>query len=342
MADQFIKDAWYVAAGAGEVGGRPLGRTICGEPVVLFRTSGGNVAAISDFCPHRKYPLSRGEVVRGQIQCGYHGLRFDGEGRCVHIPSQEAIPEHGLNARRYPVVERHGLIFLWIGDDGAADETRLPDWSWNTDPEWTAVYGYHYVKTSYLLLIDNLQDLSHLPFVHNVTFGGAGFAENPISVEIVDEVVKSRREIPGGPQSVLVRATGRFDHDGPIDRWQTSEFYLPSYVLVLLGAGEVGGEVTPHHAVINSVTPETQTTSHYFWSVARRFGLRDDAVSDLFRDITHRAFDEDQLVLEAQQQAILEDRSGNPLAAVQADRAGLAARRLIASRLRTAHLAAAE
>src|SRR5262245_23096571 len=107
MTTPFLRDQWYVAAMSAEVTDAPLGRTICNEPIVLFRPSSGGIAALEDRCPHRKAPLSLGRMCDGHIECAYHGIQFDGGGVCRLIPSQHAIPR-GLTARSYPVVDRRG------------------------------------------------------------------------------------------------------------------------------------------------------------------------------------------------------------------------------------------
>ena len=77
----FLRNAWYVAALDSELGAAPLARTICGEPLVLYRTASGRPVAMRDRCAHRGAPLLRGKVVGETIQCGYHGLRYDASGR---------------------------------------------------------------------------------------------------------------------------------------------------------------------------------------------------------------------------------------------------------------------
>src|SRR4051812_33235300 len=115
MTERFLRNQWYVAATAREIGTIPLARLICCEPVVLYRGQSGKVAALEDRCPHRKAPLSKGEVVGDDIRCGYHGVQFDAAGACTNIPSQPTIPR-GFCAKSYPVVERNALIFIWMGD----------------------------------------------------------------------------------------------------------------------------------------------------------------------------------------------------------------------------------
>src|SRR5688572_19025646 len=105
----FLRNCWYAAALSAEIGTRPFARTICGEPIVLFRTEGGRLAALEDRCAHRHAPLALGRVTGETIECGYHGLRYASDGRCVHVPGQASIPPRLLVAA-YPVVERHGWV----------------------------------------------------------------------------------------------------------------------------------------------------------------------------------------------------------------------------------------
>ena len=71
-----VSRAWYIACRAGDLGRRPIRRTILGMPIVLFRGAGGSPGALLDRCPHRNVPLSMGSVEQGLLQCGYHGWRF--------------------------------------------------------------------------------------------------------------------------------------------------------------------------------------------------------------------------------------------------------------------------
>ena len=83
-----LRDAWYIGAWADEIGGEPLARRICGEPIVLFRDRQGSAAALADRCCHRAAPLSMGTIVEDGIQCGYHGLIFDAAGTASISPGK--------------------------------------------------------------------------------------------------------------------------------------------------------------------------------------------------------------------------------------------------------------
>lgn len=135
MATSFLRNCWYVAGWASEVGERPLVRTICNEPLLFFRDAEGAVRALSDRCPHRKAPLSTGSIESGEITCGYHGIRFNAEGRCLHVPGGLSFGSN-FAVRAYPVEQMHGFIFIWMGDPAKADTALIPDFSENEKPGW--------------------------------------------------------------------------------------------------------------------------------------------------------------------------------------------------------------
>jgi phenylpropionate dioxygenase-like ring-hydroxylating dioxygenase large terminal subunit len=132
---------------------------------------------------------------------------------------------------------------------------------------------------------------------------------------------------------------------GKIDRWQFLEFRPPIYARSTLGAREAGSDLpfgTPTHVVLNSFTPETERTTHYFWSTVRSWGLDDAKVSKIYKDMTDLAFAEDARMVELQQQLIDSDPSGTPLVSLAFDRAALAARRIIKRKLEEESQAAAQ
>jgi phenylpropionate dioxygenase-like ring-hydroxylating dioxygenase large terminal subunit len=329
----FLRNQWYTAATSAELGEKPLARTICNEPLALFRGQGGRVAALTDRCPHRKAPLSSGEVVGGDIQCGYHGIRFAPDGACTHVPGNALIGRN-FRARSFPVREMHGLIFVWLGDASSADPSLIPDFSENAKAGWTGVHGTLYVKANYQLLIDNILDLTHVVFVHKTTLAGGGVAETPLEIEIERDVVRAQRLMRNVDTAPIYKAARNLH--GKIDRWQFLEFRPPIYARLTLGAREAGSELafgTPTHVVLNSFTPETERTTHYFWSTVRPWGLDDANVSKIYKDMTDLAFAEDARIVEQQQQLIDSDTSGAPLVSLAFDRAGVGARRIIKRKL---------
>ena len=328
-----LLDHWYVAAKAKEVGREPLARTICGVPLVLYRKADGGIVALDDRCPHRRYPLSKGKLVGDDIQCGYHGIRFGSDGACALIPAQREIPR-GFATRAFPAVERSALVHVFMGDPAKADAGAILDFPENVAEGWAAVDGYRHVEANNLLVIDNLLDLTHLTFVHVGTLAGPGIQENPLVVTTEGDLVRARRVMPDVEPAPIFRIMREFG--GRIDRYQNITFMPPNHVHIRIDAtppGEADDPDKVHHVVINHLTPETERTTHYFWSVARRLRLGDADVSRKLYEMNRNAFEEDAEVLRLQQQ-MLDAEGARPggegvLANLASDSASAAARRVL-------------
>ena len=124
----YLRNTWYVAAWASELGANQLlARTVLDEPLVFFRDVDGKPVALIDRCPHRFAPLSQGKILGNSVQCPYHGLQFGVDGRCTHNP-HGPIPA-AAKLKTYPLLERFGAIWIWMGDATKADESALADLS---------------------------------------------------------------------------------------------------------------------------------------------------------------------------------------------------------------------
>jgi phenylpropionate dioxygenase-like ring-hydroxylating dioxygenase large terminal subunit len=309
----FIRNAWYIAAWDDELGEKPLARRILNEPVVLFRDRAGKAAAIADRCCHRGTPLSLGEVVDGGLQCGYHGMVFDGAGRCVHIPGQDRIPEKAL-VPSYPVVERDRFIWIWMGEAANADPARIIDVPWHRDREqWGHRHALLPIKASYLLMIDNLMDLTHLGYVHKRTVGGNPSQHVDAKMETSrtqNGVRFTRWMLDSPPPPTYVAAYG---FKGRVDRWQEFEWVAPSSVLQWTGAKDAGQgayegvrDGSFQFKIFHGLTPESETSCLYFWAAANGFKVDDAAAADEFAAALAVTFDEDKTIVEHQQRRLTE------------------------------------
>ena len=196
MAATFPLNAWYAAAWDVDLKHALFPRTICGKHVVMYRQSNGQVCALEDACWHRLVPLSKGRLDGDTVVCGYHGLKFNAQGRCTYMPSQDTINPSAC-VRSYPVVERHRFIWLWMGDPALADPALVPDMHWNDDPAWAGDGKTIHVKCDYRLVVDNLMDLTHEAFVHGSSIGNDHVAEAPFDVTHGDKTVTVTRWMNG-------------------------------------------------------------------------------------------------------------------------------------------------
>ena len=167
----WVRNAWYVAGWLSEIEpGAIHARTIIDQPLVLYRTADGGMAALEDRCCHRFAPLSMGRLEGDDLRCMYHGLKFAPDGRCIEIPGQKLIPQSAC-VRRYPVAVRGSWVWIWMGDAAAADPAAIPPSLALDDPAYRLQAGHLDYAAHYLLIDDNLLDLSHLCFAHEKTLG---------------------------------------------------------------------------------------------------------------------------------------------------------------------------
>jgi len=303
----FLRNQWYVAAWSREIGRSLLARRIADEPVVFYRTEDGRAVAFEDRCPHRLAPLSLGQIVGDRLRCGYHGVAFAPDGACVDAPGNP-VPK-GARVRTYPLIEKWGWAWIWLGKPELADEALLPDFHWQAEPGWAPIGGTLHFKAHYQLLVDNLLDLSHEAFLHVNTIGNNAVAEAPVHASSEGEHVRVTRLMADCPPPPLfVRARGFATN---IDRLQDILFSPPCYVSITVQATPAGtNDVSQalRWQVLNALTPETERTTHYFWGLPRQFLVEDRAVDGMLEEAVVRTFNEDRAMLEAQQQ-VLEERS---------------------------------
>jgi vanillate O-demethylase monooxygenase subunit len=305
----WIPNRWYVAAWDSEVDRTPIARTICGEPIMLYRKLDRSVVAMRDACPHRLLPLSMGFKEGDSIRCRYHGLLLGPDGCATEMPiKSERVPK-AVCAKLYPVAERHRFVWIWIGDPALADPATIPDFWPCSTPGWTFDGGYNHIASDYRLVIDNLMDLSHETYVHQGSIGQHEINETPINTEVRGHEVLVTRWMPGIEPPPFWRDA--LKADGPVDRWQVCHFLEPSSVLIDVGVAPVaaGATIAQHDQgvrgfVVDAMTPETETTTHYFWGMARNFDVEDAGFTARFKTQQGRVFDEDVEVLEAQQRSI--------------------------------------
>ncbi len=307
----FLRNYWYVAASAPEIGRKPFRRIIMNEPVALYRAEDGTPIALEDRCPHRRLPLSMGRLVENDVlQCHYHGLRFDRTGACVRVPGQDMIPS-GARVKTYPVADRYKWLWVWMGDPALADPAKIPDYHWFDDPNWGAKSDYLYAQCNWQLVNDNLLDLTHLAFVHETTIGNMALVEHA---------------------AVRVQRT---PHGVQVTRWIIDQPAPPAFLRLDVGATPTGTGAPEGRRVggiqmrnLNVMTPETETTTHYFWGQAHDFQPQNkDMTERVFQQIK-TAFLEDVLVFTNQQQNINLD-PGAPQVDINADSGGIQARRIV-------------
>ena len=282
--------------------GALLDRTIAGERAVFFRTTDGTLKALENRCLHRSAPLSLGIHEGDAVRCNYHGIKYDADGACIEIPGQSMIPKRAC-VRSYPVVERQGWIWFWPGDAELADPARIPQIQDLGEPGWRMRTGYLHYNTNHELINDNLLDLSHISYLHSRTLGAGNMSwgsEAP-TLQRRDNGLFIERWMTNVPRTL---------GDAPVhDNLNTYEFIIPGILAIHsvfqpAGSGtreNMSAEITSECWTWQAITPATEKTTHYFFSLATPEQMSTDEYMDEGMKFLLLGFEEDRIMIEAQQ-----------------------------------------
>jgi len=311
----YLRNVWYVAATASEVG-RTLHRIkVLGEDIAVYRTEKGDPVALEDACPHRKLPLSMGRLKGDEVECGYHGLTFNRSGACVKAPGQERIPP-SAKIRSYPVLERYGLVWIWMGEPELANPAEIFPVEHYDDPDWGVSRGDPIdIACNYLLITDNLLDPSHVAWVHQKSFAAKGTEDTPLDVKAEDKGVIVSRWMLNQEVATLYKPLVPFK--GHSDRLQHYEVRFPSHAIIIAyftPAGKGGpGKPVPEDAFFmfsyNFMTPVDENNTRYYYFQVRNVQPRSDEISKLMAGGVRAAFLEDKEILEACQKGLRDPHS---------------------------------
>jgi phenylpropionate dioxygenase-like ring-hydroxylating dioxygenase large terminal subunit len=300
----FLMNRWYAAAWSTELQDRLLGRTILDLPVLLYRDADGAATAIGNRCPHRFAPLDRGRAIDGAIECGYHGMRFDASGACVHVPGERGRIAANMRVPAYPIEERDGVIWIWPSER-APDRTLVPDLSDRlSSPAFCHVTGSLVVRASYELLADNLIDPSHGQFLHGAVLKNDGFFDAPHDVRQDGTTISSERVIRNVSAPAAYAPYLR-DPNAPVDWWTRAQWDPPGIFRLDNGVTPAGWnrDEGVRRCGVHLITPETATSTHYFFAAVRNYLLGDAKADEASRTWQQTVFQEqDRPMLEAVQQ----------------------------------------
>jgi phenylpropionate dioxygenase-like ring-hydroxylating dioxygenase large terminal subunit len=280
---------WYIAAPSGELGRRPIGRLVEGEPLVLFRDAAGRPHALSDRCAHRGMALSHGRVVGDCIECPYHGWQYDGAGRLRAVPALcdgEPLPQPRTMIA-FPVVESDRHLWVWIGQEAPAGVPfHFPHCG---EPGWSTFFLHTRFQAPVEACLENFLDVPHTLLVHPGLFRGRQprptrarirRRRDQVEAEFLDEP-----PLEGlGPRLLFPRGT-RMRH---VDR-----FLLPSITHVEYAFGEAYA-----FFITSQCTQRAEMVVDVTTAITWRLPLPAGLIGPLLRCYCRRVIEQDVAVLE--------------------------------------------
>ncbi len=290
-----VSRAWYVACRSEELGATPIARRVLGVPMVLFRGEHGP-GALLDRCPHRNVPLSLGRVAGGQLECGYHGWRFDEQGVCRKVPALCGPAEASArNAPAFPCREQDGFVWVWaeLGGTPDVDPFSFPLLG---ERGYTTVREHVVAKSSLHAAAENALDVPHTAFLHGGLFRSDDRPRNRIEVVVRRWHDRVEAEYIGEPRPTGLVGKIRSPKGGVVEHFD--RFLLPSIVQVEYRLEE------SHLLVSAALTPEEDYLTHLHAVVTFKLPLPGWLVAPFLKPIAMRIFGQDAAVLARQTENI--------------------------------------
>jgi phenylpropionate dioxygenase-like ring-hydroxylating dioxygenase large terminal subunit len=258
-----LKQAWYAAALSEELtANRPIARLILEQPLVLWRGEGGRVVAMEDRCAHRNAPLSKGKVLNDKLSCPYHGWVYDGDGRCVNVPSEgaDAAPPSCV-VPCFPSAEQHGLVWVWMGDNAPTREPfAIPHWQ---APGWGSYYMVTQFANEVTHLVENFMDVPHTTYVHFGWFRRPAYKRVRVVVERTGDSVLVTYDQPRDS----IGFTGRILNPAGAPMQHTDRFYMPNTTRVDYKFGPNRG-----FTITSTCTPRAPFDTVVYTSISYNLG----------------------------------------------------------------------
>ena len=208
-----------------------------------------------------------------------------------------------------------------MGEAARADPALIVDLPYLHDPQWKGIPAYLHYDANYLLIVDNLSDFSHLAFVHTRTLGGSeeyAYVSKPTAIERLERGFRVERwhlnsDSPPFHQKVIQDKTAKVDRRN-IATMLVPGIFTMETLFAPAGEGKDARTGVREYRNCQFMTPETESTTHFFWSYLNNFEGEDSTISQSLLNSLIEGFMEDKAIIERQQQTFEEDPGFQPLA----------------------------
>jgi phenylpropionate dioxygenase-like ring-hydroxylating dioxygenase large terminal subunit len=293
-----LKNLWYAVEFSNAISTSPKLLRFLELELVLYRTTEGQVQAMNNACVHRGAALANGWISQNCIVCPYHGWQYQPDGTCVKIPSQSptlSIPNQA-KMTTYPVREKHGWIWLFLGDQIPGELPSIPNFPQLQSGNFRSIQGEFDWNANYERVLENGLDFAHAPFVHAGSFGNPRLPEiEDLEIESYEGGASATVHLAATPPKGLWKLLVRGER-APIKT--RTGFFLPNltFLEVYLPFGQL--TIWTAHIPINSNTTISK------WINFRSFFIGKWADRDTYNR-TIKIFEQDQPIVESQHPQII-------------------------------------
>jgi len=292
-----FKAFWYVLSESREL--KPntvLGRQVLDERIAVFRDEHGRAAAFQDKCLHRAGPLSRGRVVKGRLQCPYHGWSYEGTGRIVDIPSLGPHPEKigQWSAKSFAVRELDGYVYVCLSESPSEEfqPFRMRHYG---ERGWRTIRLTNRFRNNVTNCVENFVDIPHTAYVH------AGIFRSRKNEKLITRIARKNGSVTAtyqreranlGVFSWFLNLSGR-------EIVHTDSFYMPNVTCVeyLFGPNR-------HFMITSQSVPASDDDTLVYTDLTFNYGVWNRVAPFFVRRQGQRIIDQDIEILNLQMEVI--------------------------------------
>lgn len=289
-----LEDYWHIACLSKDIKKKPKAVTLFSKHIVLFLNESGEPFAIEDRCAHRNMPLHCGKVVQGELQCPYHGWRYNAQGEVAYIPAatEESHPST-IKIDSYLCQEQEGYIWVCMSENPA--KNNPPKFEHLNQKGWTTFRMQTQFKATVENCLENFLDVPHAAFVHKFWFR----TSDP---KVVHAVVK---ELPDGAIAEYFSESRQkslvfgFLSNSSASLRHTDRFIAPSMSQVDYRFSD-----NRHYIISSFCSPQTDDVTNVFTVITFKYGIFSRLIRCLFEPISRIIIKQDVKTLAKQQQNI--------------------------------------
>ena len=257
--------------------GAPVRVTLLGEKLVAFRDSDGRIGLIDRLCAHRCADLFFGRNEENGLRCTYHGWKYDVEGKCVDMPTEDAAStfKDKIGLTSYPVQERAGILWTYMGPREQMPE--LPEFEWMRVPEDYRFTSWSFQENNFVQGIDGGIDTVHSVYLHSTLDSHRdlnAWQEQGRSQGDARQVHRIRTNPPklfATDTDFGLMIGGKYRGKEGSDYWRYNLFFLPFYTMP---PGQPWRKIA--HAFV-PLDDETTARWCFSWTLERPFTAKEMA-----------------------------------------------------------------
>ena len=288
---EILAQHWYPVARLQDVSTQPQQVTLIDVKLALYHTASGKIHVVRDICPHRGVPLSKGWVEGEELICPYHGLHYDGEGRCTKIPAQPDLTQisERFSLKTFPTLVRYGLV--WTTLTGSLNSAQLPVLdTWDSPQHQSILPPFVDIAGSSGRQLEGFIDVAHFAWVHHQAFADRN---NPIVPKYSAE--RTHYGLHSEYLSTISNYPHGLQHLAPDDFvWKRVFDVYPPFSAILTVHFPQDGLLK----ILNACCPVSHNQTRLFVPLTRNFDTTGDVQA--VYDFNAQIFSEDQEMVESQ------------------------------------------